>query len=103
MRRLMQNKSFFFNLLSPRKQIVPLGFKIFFSSTRYHYKEFLFVIYITIELVEYFKYNHQKTQRLPADYSSSIIQMYVMLDMEIFTLSKFLFMANCSYEYQHIL
>ena len=91
MRRLMQNKSFFFNLLSPRKQIVPLGLKIFF--TRYPYKEFLFVIYITIELVEYLKYTSSK----------KIKKKYVMLDMEIFTLSKFLFMANCCYKYQHIL
>lgn len=68
MLRLMQNKSFFFNLLSPRKEIVPLGLKIFF--TRYDYKEFLFfVIYITIESVEHLEYNHQKTQRLPTDYA----------------------------------
>ena len=60
-------------------------------------------MYKTIGLVEYSKYNWQKNQMLPTDYSSNIIQMYVMLDMEIFTLSKFLFMANCSYEYQHIL
>ena len=69
MRRLMQNKSFFFNLLSPRKQIVPLGLKIFFLtfSQGIIIKTFYFVIYITIELVEYSKYSHQKTQRFPTD------------------------------------
>ena len=85
MRRLMQNKSFFFNLLSPRKQIVPLGLKILFLQGII-IKNFYSVIYITIELVEYLKYSHQKTQRFPTDYSSNMIQMYVMLNMEIFNL-----------------
>ena len=64
MRRLMQNKSFFFNLLSPRKQIVPLGLKIVFLtfSQGIIIKNFHFVIYITIEFVEYLKSNHKNSK-----------------------------------------